>query len=364
MDFCKVLISSIGLPTDRIGSWTVRIQKFQNNTEYFDYILSPTDQPTSVFIHCKKKQPSKVFRILKKNQLLKFQSKEFTDQLLKLSTLGKPLQILVIDDKNLLEGIVAIKSKLPKGSEIIYSHHGHRLSLPSWLMDQVDRVFFLSQKGYMDTFELSHQFAPISFIVGNGVDSEKFYPLTESEKSEMKVELGFAPEDKILLWMANSRPVKGLHLFKKIVPLLLEKYPDLKILSIGHEPISDLEIENWKQVGRKSHSELPKYLQIGSYYFFTSLWQEGFGLSLAEAVKCGNLALASKAGGIPELKGNSERIILVDTPNIIGAWINSFDILVDKENAISTNHTELKKELDTWNDYKTWELNYLKALQA
>ncbi len=362
--FFKILLSPIGLPTRSIGSWTNRIQRFQEKTGYFDRIISPTPSPDQLHVFAEKRQPGKLLKLFLRNDLQAFRYRKFLDAVLSFGSLSQPLQILVMDDKNLLEALVSIKPNLPKHSEIIFSFHGHRLLLGPYLADRVDKVLFLTKRGYLESFEANHQHPPLSFVVGNGVRSDLFFPLSRSEKRKQREELGFSVDNPIIIWMANSRPVKGFHLFKKVIAVLLKKYPNLQILSIGHEPDESISYPNWHQLGKVPNEKLPKYLQIGDFYFFTSLWQEGFGLSLAEAVKCGNFALASNAGGIPDVVSGCPFAELVMEPNSISSWVDTFDKLLTKKSSNTISDEEMRGWLSNWHDYQAWERNYLYALES
>lgn len=356
----KVLISSLALPPTNFGSWTNRITNFQKRKGYFDYILSPTQSPDKTYIFCQKDK-LKIWDKAFQGRAQKV-AKNYLDFISSLIIKGKPIQLLVVDDRNLLEAVIGIKSLLPSGSEIIYSHHGHNLSIPNWVMDLVDKVFFLTLEGYQKTLEYNYQFTPEVFIVGNGVVGDEFKPISKEEKDKRKVELGFEMNDLVILWLANSRPVKGLHLFEKVIHQLLKKYPEIKILSLGHDPLQSVPQKSWKQIGKVPNEKLPYFLQVGEVYFFTSLWQEGFGLSLAEAVKCGNWAIASNLGGIPKVLSDVPNSILIQNPNIVEEWVDAFEkfLLLRKEGKPSLSAAQLKE----WNTYEDWESRYLKALES
>src|SRR5690606_26675437 len=96
---------------------------------------------------------------------------------------------------------------------IIFYYHGHALKLKPSLAYLVDKVLFLTEAGYRESLRVNNEFAPEVYIVGNGVSSETFYPLSPDLKVSLRESNGFTKEDKIICWMANSRPVKGIHLF-------------------------------------------------------------------------------------------------------------------------------------------------------
>lgn len=363
MQKIKILVSSIGLPTKAIGSWVVRIQKFQENLEYFDHVLSPTKSPDERYIFCGK-EPSKPWhRLISTTSAISKRAESYMTAIKEIASHGKPVQILVMDDKALLQAIALLKPSLPNGSELVYSYHGHSLALIPWVMDAVDKLLFLTYSGYKASLPINYQFTPEVFIVGNGVLGEQFHPISQEDQALKRKELGYSADDLILLWMANSRPVKGLHIFKKLVPILLEKYPNLKVISIGHEKDTTISSPIWSQIGKVPHADLPGFLQLGDIYCFTSLWQEGFGLSLAEAVKCGNWALAAANGGIPEVLEDCPKSVLVSDPNFLKNWVFGFEELMEKRERGISYEKEYNNRLSDWHSYEKWQANYLKALQ-
>ncbi|OOG74604.1 glycosyltransferase family 4 protein [Algoriphagus sp. A40] len=364
MERIKVLISGFGLPPQVLGSWLYRIHRFQSELDYFDFVLSPTQKADEKYVFCEKQAPKIWHRFLNPNSRNSKAASQYVAFCNNISQNGVPVQILVMDDVSLLQGITSLKGELPIGSEIVFSFHGHWLSIPPSILEKVDKVLFLTKEGYRKTLSSNSQFTPQAFIVGNGVENEFFYPLNPSEKSSLRKSLGFEEHDTVLVWMANSRRVKGLHLFKKVASKILEKYPDVKIVSIGHTKDAEINHPNWTQVGVLSHKQLPAYLQIGDVYFFTSLWQEGFGLSLVEAIKCGNWALASDAGGIPEVLFGESRAIIVNDPNILESWLESYELVLSKIKSDNTPFIELKERLSDWQTYDTWKTKFLNALES
>jgi len=358
----RVLVSNLPLPYDGIGSWTVEFNYFLERNKFFDYVLSPNKVENETFVFSEKRNWFKGSSLIRNYTLKNWVVKEYTEKLLKFSEQNIPLQILVIDDQSMLEGICKLKNQLPKGSEIVFYYHGHALTLKPIIAHQVDKVFFLTEAGYKESLLVNNEFTPEVEIIGNGVSSELFYPLTSSEKELSRKKLGFESRDRIICWMANSRPVKGIHLFGKMIPRLLDLDPNVKIITIGHNPNPNWENKRVSQLGRLKPEELAKYLQISDYYFFTSLWKEGFGLSLVEAIKCGNFILASDNGGIKDVVHGYPFVELIDTPNIIDSWIIRLQNQLNSPPA-EDQKVELSKFLRGFYSLEAWEDRLKKGLQ-
>ncbi len=355
----RVLISNTPLPSTRIGSWTNRITRLiENNPNFFDFILSPTERPNDSFIFCEKKKwipffPSR-FRSW---HILSHVSRQFVNRFLALDIHRGNVQVLIMDDLILLEAFARLKSK-GFDFELVFSFHGHSFVFGGGWSQQVDKVLFLTNLGYEESVERNEVFTPIVSVVGNGVDSSRFFPLSQNEKLARKVDLGYNPESRILIWLSNPRPKKGFHLFKELLKRITPKFQGLEIIVIGSDsPISE-DIPNIRYLGKIPNNELPYFLQIGDFYAFTSLWKEGFGLSLAEAAKCGNRIIAANSGGIPEVISNLPGALLVQHPNILEEWEAAFDIAWKERDDFFPN----KDLLDGFQSLENWEKRYLKAL--
>ncbi|MBN3583029.1 glycosyltransferase family 4 protein [Algoriphagus aestuarii] len=356
----RFLISSVALPSEKVGSWTNRITELiTENPGFFDFVLSPTSNPTKSNIPCKKRKWLHLPQRFKSWELESWIAKEYIDIILNKSKTASKIQLLIMDDQILLEAMTLIKNRLSIPIEIVYSFHGHSLRLAPQVIQKVDKILFLTEAGYQDSLNLNEVFTPLVYIVGNGVDSKRFFPLSASEKLNRKLQLGYSKESKLLIWMSNDREKKGMHLFKKVSKKLQEFFPELNILIIGGKKEADEKEESLRMIGKIPNHELPYYLQAGDFYFFTSLWKEGFGLSMVEAAKCGNFIFASKNGGIPEVLNGFKNSMLIDSPNSIDAWIEAFGKAYNQETEILNLSPEY---LNSFHPMTKWKMDYLNAL--
>ena len=356
----RVLVANTELPSKKIGSWTNRITRLlEEYPAFFDYILSPTTNPSSSHIFCKKKKWIPFFpKKLRSWEVLNHQAGAFIKAFQKLSIQNKPVQVVVMDDMLLLEAFALLKLKGYE-FELIFSFHGHSFQFSGPWASQVNKVLFLTQKGYLETFSRHEEFTPLVSVIGNGVDSGLFFPLSKSEKAKRKQELGIDPNSPVLIWLSNNRPKKGLYIFQKLAQSLLAKYPDLEILIIGAIRESKSENRRVHYLGKIPNHELPHYLQSGDFYAFPSLWKEGFGLSLAEALKCGNQVLASNTGGIPEVIEGVPGSFLIHQPNVVEAWEAGFEEAWKNKDEFIPN-PDLLAQL---HDLGEWKKKFLAALE-
>jgi glycosyltransferase involved in cell wall biosynthesis len=71
--------------------------------------------------------------------------------------------------------------------------------------------------------------------------------------------------------------------------------------------------------GRIPNDELAVYFQAADCYLFPTLCHEGFGLSLIEALHCGNYTIASTLGGVPKVLQYGKVGMLIENPHFVSA---------------------------------------------
>ncbi len=355
----RVLVSNTAIPSKKIGSWTNRISRLiEVDHLFFDYILSPYTPSRPQNIYCKKKKWLPLFPSKFRNwQIVNYRLRSYVKAFKELSKGSEKIQLVVMDDLLLLEAFALLKLKGEK-FELVFSFHGHSLNLVGDWSSQVDKVLFLTNLGYLDTLSKHQEFTPIVSIVGNGVNSNDFFPLRKEEKEQRKLEFGLTKSSKILIWLSNDRPKKGLHLFRQVAIEIIENYPDLIVWIIGVNSDLDLVHDRIKFFGKIPNSQLPHYLQASDFYMFTSLWKEGFGLTLVEAAKCGNQVIASRIGGIPEVVSGIEGVNLIDFPNRPEFWVEAFAKAWNNSDQFEPDEDALKK----FHDLEDWMFNFKNAI--
>ncbi|WP_293010828.1 glycosyltransferase family 4 protein [Mongoliibacter sp.] len=356
----KILVSNVEVPSARLGSWNNRISVLiENDPEFFDFILSPSNSNLESNLYCQKRKWITYNPLFYRFQLEHWVARDFLTAIRDISKSAESIKIVVMDDLILCEAIAGLKDKLSCFVELIFSYHGHQLLVPESFGHKIDKIFFLTNLGYLESLAVNKVFSPEVFVVGNGVRSDLFYPLESNQKQQLKRGMGFADTDELVVWMANSRPAKGLHIFLKLVEGLAPKFPHLKFLVIGNAGKLPIDNPAVYQIGKIGHDQLPKYLQISDYYFFTSLWKEGFGLSLVEAIKCGLKVITSINGGIEEVIQDYDRVIRVKEPNKVQAWIEAFELLRKKDFEAAK-----PEKLKDFHNYENWELKFKSAIEA
>jgi len=154
-------------------------------------------------------------------------------------------------------------------------------------------------------------------VIPNGVDTGLFKPMNQQE---CRNKLALPLDKKIVLCIGNLTWVKGI---KYLIDAFRYLPTDVRLYIIGQGPLRG-ELEQRSQelhlddrisfVGRKSHSEIPLWMNASDVLCLPSL-NEGCPNVVLEALACGRFVVASKVGGIPQLINSEEQGILVEPKN-------------------------------------------------
>ena len=196
-----------------------------------------------------------------------------------------------------------------------------------WFFETIDEMVLLTQDSYL-VHKNYYTVLPTRFsVLQNGIDTTQFFPLSKTEKLKLKVIMQ-VPDTKVFVWCSQDRPKKGLHLVLDVWQRIYATQKDVVLWVIGSEPKKEhAGVKYW---GRIPNNELPRYFQAADCYLFPTLCHEGFGLSLIEALHCGNFCIASALGGVPEVLQYGKLGKLIENPHFISEWENAILEFLEK----------------------------------
>ncbi|WP_052296170.1 glycosyltransferase family 4 protein [Treponema brennaborense] len=145
--------------------------------------------------------------------------------------------------------------------------------------------------------------AKIYKIDGVGVNLERFRPVrSPEEKTTLRKELGFSPEDFILIYTAEFIPRKNHRLLFDILPELKLKIPELKVVLCGKGEL----LEPYRQLASEHGMDYVTFTgytkRVADYCRASDVLvmpshQEGLPLSMIESIATGLPVVASKIRG-------------------------------------------------------------------
>lgn len=164
-----------------------------------------------------------------------------------------------------------------------------------------------------------------------GIDKEKIHVIPQAfsfPKIDIKKSKGW--ERLSILYTGWITPHKGLHIIIEALPLILEEIPEVKLYIIGEwdngeygKRVKNL-IERHRLnkhlfiLGKKSYSEVEKYLQKANVVVIPEQWENMSPVILVEAMAHAKPVVASAIGGLPEFVKDGENGFLVNPKDSTG----------------------------------------------
>ncbi len=261
----------------------------------------------------------------------------------------------IIDDGNYdvihcntpMGGIVtrlAARNARKHGTKVIYTAHGFHFyqgaprknwmvfyPIEKYFSRLTDVLITITHEDYKLASEKFH--CRVEHIHGVGVNEQRYYPVSENEQLQLREELGFTPDQKIILCVGELLPNKNqsmaIHMMQKVV----KQFPDAMLLLAGNGPEKEnLETEiancglnkNVKMLGYCTYLE--KYQRIANLLVACSK-REGLPLNLVEAMLSGTPVVATLNRGHRELIHEGETGFLVSVDDSCRMAERSIELL-------------------------------------
>ena len=344
-----ILISQIPLPYNQIGSWSTLYSNYFVDNHKVDIIIC--EKPLYYFAQIKYGIVRRDFIDKIKKNFFKINKAEYQRELEKTIKDDGRFVIQIIDNYGMVKPIHDLLQKmgLRKNCFLQFFFHGFypytQQNSSQKFYNLLDEIIVLTDSSYK-AFKEEVPVLPNFFsILHNGINTVKFNKIGSSEKMALRQGLGFSTK-RVFIWCSQDRPKKGLHIILDAWQKIAQNHDDVVLLIIGCEPKKDT--ETVKYLGRIPNDELSKFYQIADCYLFPTLWQEGFGLSLIEALHCGCYCIASKLGGVPEVLQWGKYGKLIDNPHFVEEWVDAITEFLEGK----LTYPSLPKELystEAWN---------------
>jgi len=325
-----VLLSQFELPYDKIGSWTTMYNYYLKSEHKIDYLVCPKPH---------KKIDSVTYSIAKasfieksKRRLFKKRYATHLNALEAILDTQEKYIIQVVDNFGIISSLNAlIEASFDRSNFYIqFFYHGFApyYGNPNGrvFFRQIDEFVLLTNEAYKVHLAYYSAAACRFSIMHNAVDRTLFKPLSLEEKNIQKTKANVSNKT-VFLWCSQARPKKGLDLILDAWKRVYKNNKDIVLWVIGDQ--RDKTPEGVQFFGKIPNAEVSQYYQMASIYLFPSLCQEGFGLSLIEALLCGNYCIASKNGGIPEVLNFGEYGYLIERPNFVEDWVKAINFALE-----------------------------------
>ena len=225
--------------------------------------------------------------------------------------------------------------------KIVFSSAAQRYRSGStkWLTEKMDAVLAMCKAS------ASYLHRKPDAVIYHGVKTDRYVP--PEDKLEAWRSLNLLPESAQqgkygIAILGRVRKQKGVHLFVRSCIEVLEKHPDFTAVVVGaisssnEELVKELETEIANAglseriifAGEQDFSDIPKIFSALSLVVALSD-NEGFGLTILEAMSSGSAVLASEAGAWPEVVQEGEHGYVVPV-NDLPAVDEKMDLLLSE----------------------------------
>lgn len=357
-----ILLLTTPMPYSKIGSWTTMYNYYlQTGNHQIDYLVCPQpDVPLFEDVSYSFVKPTTFFTKVKSKLKLEHRLQNYLSALDKIIQPNQKYIIQIVDNSGI---VVPLNHHLSSKHQIknFYIQYYYQGFAPI-IANPYEKNFFgainemlfltgLSYKAYLNHYD---DFVCKASILNNATISKQFFKLDAPTKENQKKQMGIAKK-LIFIWCSQDRPKKGLDLILQVWKKIYENHADeAELLVVGIN--KQIDQDGVRVVGRVPNHELSKYYQISDFYLFPTLWKEGFGIVLAEALKCGCYCIASNQGGVPEVLEFGKLGKLIENPNFVHEWVEVIEASIAEykdngyQNPYYQTHFDQLYDLDQWSE--------------
>jgi glycosyltransferase involved in cell wall biosynthesis len=323
-------VTRIAIPRPKPGSWTVMFEGlFARCEQPLDYLICPS-VPAGMRLRSVQYQDARDTSVpVLRRYLPGSRFILFFRRLKQLQGKYDHLVLMVIDDYNFLFALQdwLRRTGTRERTTILFLTQGM-----SYFFDperavafyrSLDEIVFITHASYAFERSRTGEIPCEASVVWNGVDKSRFHPIDRGEKAAFRSSIGLNPDGVCFLWLSRDQPKKGLHIVLRAWSEFAARHQNVELAVIGARERG--QAERVRFLGAIPNRSVAPYVQMADIYLFPTLWAEGFGLSLAEAMSAGLLAIASDIPPMRELLDAGRYGHLVAEPNVVAHWRDAME---------------------------------------
>ncbi|WP_144505536.1 glycosyltransferase family 4 protein [Bacillus mycoides] len=230
---------------------------------------------------------------------------------------------------------LAARKARQQGTKVVYTAHGFHFCKGSpfinWLLyypierslaTTTDCLITINQEDYNLAVRHRFQVKNIKLVHGVGLDIERYVPVTESEKEQLRLKNGYKTKDFLMFYAAEFNKNKNQSFLIHVLAQLKNEMPHAKLLLAGEGPL----IEECKKIATQLgvtnmvhflgyRNDIASLLQMCDLAVASS-YREGLPVNIMEAMACGLPVVATDNRGHRELIINNKNGWIVDRDDI------------------------------------------------
>ncbi|NOV00205.1 glycosyltransferase family 4 protein [Paenibacillus planticolens] len=215
---------------------------------------------------------------------------------------------------------LAAREARRNGAKVIYTAHGFHFCkgapfinwmvyypLEKVLSYYTDCLITINKEDYNLALNRRFRAGRIEHVHGVGVDTEKYLPMNEIHKYELKKTMGYEPEDILLFYAAEFNRNKNQQMLVHALALLKDEEPNVKLLLAGEGPLKEQCLDLARELGVSNRvdflgyrNDIDRLMPICDVAVASSL-REGLPVNIMEAMACALPIIASSNRGHREL---------------------------------------------------------------
>src|SRR4051794_13239116 len=228
---------------------------------------------------------------------------------------------------------LAAREVRKKGTKVIYTAHGFHFCkgapLANWLLYYpIEKTLALFTDCLITINTEDYQLAKrrfkakkIEHVHGVGVNADKFKPVGEEQRKQLRQQYGYKEDDFLLFYAAEFNQNKNQQLLIEALALIKDEVPNARLLLAGKGPLlevcrklaSQREIEGMVDfLGYRN--DIENLLKISDLAVASSL-REGLPVNIMEAMACELPVIASDNRGHRELIVNDKNGWIIEHEN-------------------------------------------------
>lgn len=182
-------------------------------------------------------------------------------------------------------------------------------------------VIVCPSKNFAEHSPYLRKFLQKIIIIPNGIDTKRFSDIPQKEHCRQII--GFNNKNKIILFVGALEYVKGPQILIKVLPSLIKKFPDIRVIIIGAGSLLNELTDTVKLKHLEKYVHFTGILpqtQLKFYYAASDIcvipsYSESFCNVILESMICGVPIIASNVGGIIDIVKDGENGVLFQPGN-------------------------------------------------
>lgn len=243
---------------------------------------------------------------------------------------------------------LAARDARKKGTKVFYTAHGFHFykgaPKKNWIIyypieryfsRMTDKLITITREDYKLASEKFH--CKVEYMHGVGVNSERYFCISNEEKLSMRKKMGFTPTQKLILNIGELNANKNQTMAIKAMHKVIEQFPDALLIMAGNGPRENFLKEFIRMEGLEKNVRMIGYVtNLQDYQHVVDVQvccskREGLPLNVVESMLSGNPVVASQNRGHRELIENGKTGFIVPIDDSDAMAKNVLQFLQDEK---------------------------------